>query len=145
MKKLLKYLKRFKEDNRAVTVHPVQFGSNYFYNASVKVDAIQCVFGFGTDYTQKERQIIKYCNRYNYTVAFSGFNNHCSWFYIMNNADYDYYINYKKYEEASRAECEKYMHECYMIDTMPKNDKLKKIMHKYELMYLTSLAENKAC
>ena len=145
MKKLLKYLERFKEDNRAVAIHPVQFGSNYFYNVSVKVDAVQCVFGFGTDYTESERKILSYCKKYNYTVAFCGFNSHCSWFYIFLPSDYDEYNNYYKYEKTSRDECEKYMHECYMIDTMPKNDNLKKIMHKYELMYFTSLAENKAC
>lgn len=138
MEKLKKYLNRYKNNN--ISIHPVKFVCNYFYNVDKKeVSAIQCTFGFGTNYTESERKILSYCKKYNYAVAFCGFNSHCSWFYIFLPSAYDEYNNYYKYEKTSRDECEKYMHECYMVDTLPNNNKVRSIMDKYGLLYLNNI------
>ena len=134
MDNCIKWLEKYSYDFEVNTI-----GENYFYGVDpVHFPCVVVLFPFGTGYNiQSEKKMLKYINRFNYTVVSSGYTNHGSWYIVTTAAAAASYNLYRSYMDRSIKQFELVQHNYYTgrlhLDNL--NKTTRGIMNKWENRY----------
>ena len=149
MDKFIKWIA--KKDLEGVNLEPVNYGSDYFYNApAVSFSGVLVSIPWGSGYYHAaalEKMIIKYCERYNYKIYTRGYNLGGIWFSVCKPADAAALDLYTVYQDKSIKQYEIVAHNYYTgridLNGRSLNDTARVIMDKWEARYLKALKEVK--
>ena len=109
MQKLINYINNIGIPADSYQLEKV--GSKYFLNISIQFDRATVIFDYTTydarELDQHEKQLEKYCNRFNYTIYNRGSVPGLRYFSIMPKENREALENYFIFENNSREDCEK--------------------------------------
>ena len=147
MQKLLNYINKIGIIPEAY--HLETYHTNYFRNVNIKYNVIVIIFDYSTypaaTLAQKEKMLKAYCNRYHYSIFNRGGFPGALYFSIMKKEDRENLENYFQFENASRDQCEKIIHEYTKTgrrssDPAELNNKLNEVMQEHDTAYKENLA-----
>lgn len=149
MNKLEKFEQYLKKINISTDQYKIEnFGSHYFYNASVSYQAILLLFDYTTynpyELEAEQKQIRKYFNKNGLEIFNAGSVPGIYSFFVADKNEREAAKDYFYFEELAHNETLNYMHECYINKIEPSNEKIKNIMNEYEnnyLMFLESICK----
>ena len=140
-----------KRDFDGVTLESVNYGADYFKTApAVHFEAVGVFIPWESSYYRAasiEKQIIKYINRYGYTVYYRSSNLSGLYFTVCRPSDADALRLYDSFVEKSVRQWELIQHNYYIgritLNGRTLNDIARNIMRKYEARYIETLKEAK--
>lgn len=142
MEKLKNYIKKIGIDEDSYILE--KYHTNYFKNINLSYELITVIFDYSTypaaTLAQKEKMLKAYCNRYHYSIFNRGGFPGALYFSIMKKTDRENLENYFQFENASRDQCEKIIHEYTKTgrrssDPAELNNKLNEVMQEHETAY----------